>query len=238
MISLRPEVIKGWPPQGWEYYQPETNWWAPTPFQFNFQQQVANIIAMRKANPRFNLATDFDSVASDLADFTCRKVQNHANFCVDTDPDQKKNSFRPPTRLRGRVEAGVAAEAVGLDKSALLEWLGAGGTPVAPELAEKRAGICAVCPENSSSPACDQSRRTSWHEWFTEPLALALRGYLGIKHEMKLKTTLDEGLGKCLACRCELVLKVHTPLRHLLQNATTADLFDGNCWVLSERRVK
>lgn len=210
---------------------------------YTFDQQVANIQTMRKQNARFHFATDFLTVARELESFTCRRLDNHPKYCVVDDGDEKKK-FSQPSKLPGSTvpEGAAAAEAGGqdskIDPRALREWFGAGLKPVNREVAEKRAAICAVCPENSISPNCPVERQHSWRAWFTESVANALRKYIAIRHSIKAETSKDDKLGKCLACQCELQLKVHTPLPHIRDNMDEAVVQRirrvKNCWVMNE----
>lgn len=232
-MALRPEVFQGWPPGGWQFYQAETDWHAPDPLQNTFEQQVNNIIKMRAANPRFNLPNEYMAVAMELADYTEKRIESHPKYCVAVPEVVKKTISHVP----GWPRAGVDAAEARVDPAALIEWIGEGGQPVSPVLAEQRAETCAGCPENSDSPTCRPDRRLAWYEWMTEPIAASLGIYLGLKNKMKLATQQDKVLGKCLACRCELKLKVWTPLRHILANADEAGLgrLDLRCWVLHEK---
>lgn len=232
-MPLRPEVLKSWPPQGWIYFQPQTNWHAPTPLQVTFEQQVNNIIAMRKKNPQFKLATDYMTAARDLERYTEKRLNHHQKFCIGEAVVAAQKKTLPPLSpsrlLRGLAHA--ASNLAGVDPGALEEWFGSGRRPVENELAEKRAAICASCPANSHD-------KSSWSDWLTAPVAAMFQRYMGIKHSMNLATSKDPVLGKCLACRCELQLKVHAPLDHIRSNLdpiVVARLQQyPHCWVLTE----
>ena len=237
-MPLRPEVLKGWPPGGWQYYQPETGWPAPSPMVFTFDQQVSNIMAMRKQNPRFKLATDYLSAARDLENYTGARIGYLKKYWDGGDDAQKKTTLTSLHHPLPQVPVGAVADAKA-DPRALVEWFGAGMAPVARALAEQRASICADCPENSNSPNCPEPRRNSWTDWVTGPVAHAFRLYIGIKHRMKIETSRDDELGRCLACQCELCLKVHSPLHHIKDNMDPKVLTRlrsvKNCWVMTEQ---
>jgi hypothetical protein len=238
-LPLKPDVLAGWPPQGWTFFEPATNWVAPMPLQNTFREQVQNIINMRLANPRFKLATDYLSVAQDLANYTEKRLKNHPKYVIQAGggavAEAQKKTTSPLSNLQSEGEDAVAGDHV--DPAALVEWLGSGGRAVERELAETRASICATCPENSESPTCDPARRLSWREWWTKPVAFGLQKLLSIRNGMKMETSRDAELGKCLACKCELPLKVWVPVAHVLDNASAEDLakLDERCWVLHER---
>jgi hypothetical protein len=62
------------PAGGWQFFQSQTNWHAPTPVSSTFDQTVDLIRKHRLANPavtkQHNLATDFNSVAMELEAYT------------------------------------------------------------------------------------------------------------------------------------------------------------------------
>lgn len=218
------------------FFEPSTNWHAPTPLQFTFEQQVNNILAMRKQNPRFKLATDYLTVAKELEAYTCARLGEHPKFC--TGGTQKKtlatsSNPLPKTQVEDAADASV-------DPSALIEWLGAGARPVEQQLANVRASTCRYCPKNSKSEFCPELERMSWMSWITGQIASVLKKYSSMKHRMKLATPDDEWLGKCLACRCELPLKCWVPIGHIVDNMgpeTSAAIAKvSSCWINTERR--
>jgi hypothetical protein len=109
----------------------------------------------------------------------------------------------------------------------IADWLGAGLRPVDKPLAEKRAAVCAVCPQNQ--PA----------EGFFQKLdALAakeIKRLIEVKNELELVTSQDAKLGACAACDCALGLKTWANLNHIL--AHTSDKvkakLDPKCWILA-----
>lgn len=233
-MPIKPEILKGWGPGGWSYFQPETNWHAPGPLENSFDAQVKNIIAMRQANPRFNLPTDEAAVAADLEAYTeARWAKTYSKagmqkFRIESPEDKKKESSF--TRFAKRSLEGAAGLA-GIDTRALEEWLGAGGKPVMQTLADARALTCSTCELGN--------QKHGWRELLTLPASVALRAYLETKNKMKLATPLDDELGSCQACHCVLTLKVWQPLRHIKDN-TTPETFEKHrkanpkCWVLNE----
>ena len=239
-MPLKPEVLKGWPPGGWQYYQPQTNWEAPTPLQVTFDQQVKNIVTMRTRNPQFKLSTDYMVAATDLEKFTEKRIGSHPKYCIGPEAvaAQKKT---PSPSFPSRALQAAARVVLGnenADPRALEEWLGSGKRPVEAQVSERRATVCAFCPANSSSSVCPDPQRNSWRRWVTKPVANAIRKYMAIRHSMNLSTTRDSELGKCLACHCELQLKIHSPIDHIRSNLspeTVAELRRyPDCWVMSE----
>jgi len=47
-------------------------------------------------------------------------------------------------------------------------------------------------------------------------------------------TSLDSHLKTCVACDCHLPLKVHTPMKHILDNTSpeVMEKLDRRCWIL------
>jgi len=107
----------------------------------------------------------------------------------------------------------------------LLDWLGDGGKAVEHSLAESRSKVCETCPEN---------RAPLWWEWALDPIADCIRNRLEVKNQMNMRVTNEERLNMCRVCGCCLRLKVHTPLRHIVDN-TDREKFPAHCWIRSEQ---
>lgn len=244
---IKPEILGGWGPGGWQFYQPETNWWAPLPLANNFQAQVKNIIAHRQANPRFNLPVDEATVSAELEAFTearWRKTYSDrgmVKFLRESEEDKKKELpdtrplSKPSTRVAGRAggvvraAVGLGGKALGMDTRGLEEWLGAGGKPVARELAENRAAVCAGCPAN----------QRGWRELLTVAAANRIALYLEQKHRLLLATPYDTALEECEVCHCVLTLKVWQPLEFALTSTDPEEHRQKNpqCWIVTESQL-
>lgn len=235
-MALKPQVLNGWPPGGWSYFQPETNWHAPDPLQNTFDQQAQNISDMRKKNPAKSLPFDKATCAADLEAYTeARLAKTYSRsgmqkFQVLTAAEQeaKKKVSNAMPFVRSVLKG--AAAVVGVDSTALEEWLGAGGKPVSQETANSRASVCVGCKAN---------KKAGWLEAVTIPAAKALRGYLGLKHGMNLKTLHDSDIGSCSVCDCVLELKVWAPIEHVRDNTTPETMekhkeANADCWVVKE----
>lgn len=230
---IKPEILKSWGPGGWSFYEPSADWHAPGPLENTFEKQVANIIAMRKANPHLNLSTDEPTVAAELEAYTeARWAKTYSKagmvkFRVETGEDKKKGSRF--TQSFSKPLAAVAGLA-GIDPTSLVEWLGAGGVPVGQTLSNQRANVCAGCPGN---------QKAGWRELLTLPAAMALKRYIESKHTLRLSTPYDDQLGSCQACHCVLELKVWQPAS-FIRESTEPAVFEKHrelnpeCWVLKE----
>ena len=77
---------------------------------------------------------------------------------------------------------------------ALKSWLGAGGIPVEPETAERRAKICVECPLNAAPKW--------WEKMLTNPIAEAIRSMLEEKSKHHLSTFIDKVIRVCHLIEC------------------------------------
>lgn len=133
----------------------------------------------------------------------------------------------PPLGGKRRSSHGGAVAAISstLTGAAIWKDMFAGGKPVAIEIAESRATICAGCPEN---------KRGGFKEWFTETLAIGLNELVGLMNSQQLTTSKDNDLGTCAACLCPMKCKVWVPLEIIKTHMPPADIakLDRRCWIL------
>lgn len=220
-------------PNGYTYLQPETKW-RPSRFP-SFDMLVQQVIAHRKGNPALaaKYSTDARSVADEL-DAYCAAIcakNGWVNFIVSED------GLLPPPKseaLLSEQQKHVAAAAGRVKKiwagvRTLDDWLDSDEPPVAQDLSEKRAGICAACPLNGQG---------DFTKWFTKPAAEAIKRQLERVQEAKLETSFDDKIVVCEACLCPLKLKVHTPIKYIkahLSPEVQEELKKGkDCWILAE----
>lgn len=221
------------PPGGWEFYQAEMNWTLPNPLYTGFDQAVAAIVNIRQANPRFNLPTDFGTVAAELEAHTEARLRSlygdRAKEWITGEPagGPPVNPLWAPKRSAG---AGVAAGNAEVKKAVagvalITEWLGAGLKPVAKGEANKRAAICVECPKNVAGNLLQKAYGA---------VADGLHLLMQAKSDLKLATPHDDKLHTCSACDCRLTLKVWTPAKHIKENTSAAVLadLDPKCWIL------
>lgn len=222
------------PPGGWVYRQAETNW--ASAFGLTFDETVDAIIAHRRANPRFNLSTDWATVAVELEVYTEKRllqIPGAKIYLTASDPKPERPSHLAQPVHQGGVAAGAKPSIVA-GIPVLINWLGDGLRPVDQALAEGRAAVCAG---GNGREKCPQNQAGDWRRWFTEPVAAVLKMQMEIKADKNLSTTNDDKLGVCDACACELHLKVWSPIRHITDNmneATKARL-DPRCWITKEK---
>lgn len=242
-MAIKREILNSWGPGGWSYYEPSTDWHAPAPLQHTFAQQVQNIIAMRKANPHANLPTDEATVSAELEAYTEARwaavYSKHGmeKFRVESAESKKKESSftRSTSNPPAPVAEPVATARDGTPLASLAEWVGDGGQPVPRTLAEERAAICAGAIGGKPCPANQQGLL----RLLTVPAATAIRGYLMLKHRMRIATSRDSELYSCEACQCVLTLKVWQPVEFVREGTGDDTLAkhreaNANCWVVRE----
>lgn len=219
------------PPHSFRFLQPETGQASEFVGSFNFV--VEQVVRLRKANPflceRHGWSTDVVAVENEVDAYnTARCIAGGwKDFVVMDDgnpaplyvmPAQKKTMgvLRSAVAGGSKVAAGVAI---------LLDWLGNSGKPVAQEIADRRAGICAECPKNGNGGITS---------YFTQPIADKIKTQMEIRGELQLRTPHDEKLGVCEACLCPLKLKCWTPMEHIIVHTSDEVKKDLHpcCWIL------
>lgn len=182
----------------------------------------------RARNPRFNLATDLPTIANEVDAQNAARLRTMRGaeiyLASPTDPGGIIPNLPAPRKSWRGVAGGVKDVAVGV--GVLLDWLGDGAQPVPGDVAESRAGVCAVCPQNQPGDIM---------AIFTRPVAEKIRAQLAIRKNLQLSTSHDDKLQVCEACHCPLRLKVHVPLGHIEAHlGDTAQRLDKVCWILAE----
>lgn len=221
------------PPSGWAYYQPETNWQSNP--NVGFSDVVQQIIEHRKANPRFNLSTDVGTVERELEQYTEARLRSQYGDAANEyliNSGGSPPSFTPP-RLRHHQAGAVAVvgekvSRVSAGIGLMIDWLGDGLKPVEQERANHRAQACVNCQFN---------QRVSVLQKVTiGTVADGVHKLMEEKAEMKLATPDDQRLFTCALCDCVLSLKVWTPTEHVKKH-TDEKLFQtlpAHCWVRRE----
>lgn len=110
-------------------------------------------------------------------------------------------------------------------------WLGDGGQPVTPELAQARANVCLKCPKN---------KKMGFYEGVAKPVAHLLRRQIELKSQMLLSVEGEDKLHVCDVCGCILKLKIHCPIKYIEETTPDEDIpkFDPMCWIPKEIAVK
>jgi hypothetical protein len=238
MIRLKDRKKPG--PNGFMLHEKRTGWqsWIVDPVsQWDFFLLCRRYQEHAKANPGLALPTDMQTIEQmvDLANaLRYARIPNAEEFYERTTPFPKR--MAPQQALSPQVQAGgffqnVVGHAKNLEagRRTLSEWWGAGGVPVAQELADGRGSICAVCPENDGAGLLAK---------FTVEAAAKIQANIEELNNQKLVTIHDAELEGhvCKACDCPLRLKVWTPLKHIVQHmpGETKAKLDRGCWILKE----
>ena len=225
-------------PNGISFYDPATKYQAP-PFS-TFTAQVDGTIAARLANPgvtkQYNLATDRPTVEKEV-DFYLAQVAMRQGWTdlVDTARQPSDGGTAPPAPFPNpaqptrRPSPFERAQLVVAGSEVLVDWISSGAEAVPIQLAEKRAAVCAKCVLNEPG---------GLEQFFTLPVAAAIRTALNARREMRLQTSKDDLLNICGACLCPLRLKIHLPLERILSkmSGSTKLALDPACWILSEEK--
>lgn len=222
------------PPGGFLYTEKTTG------FKVNgmmpFGTVVSELVRHREANhlPR---ATR-EEASEDIQEFNCKRLGNDARYCTN---GQKKNSTEAslsisPGHLKNRVlHALKDASKIGKGMEILSDWVGEGMRPVTSALSQSRATACiagnagTVCPFNKPG-----SR-------LTESIAEQIKIQMEKKSEIKVSVEGEEKLHTCQLCLCHLPLKIHVPLKTILNRTPDAMLesFKENapwCWMNTEQK--
>lgn len=103
-------------------------------------------------------------------------------------------------------------------------WLGEGGIPVTPDLAQQRANICINCPLNKKGNS------------LIAVLARSVHMHVRVKNKLGIRVLGEKKLGECGVCMCDLKLKVHVPIKLIRRtlHADEVEQFPTYCWQISE----
>lgn len=215
-------------PGGFQVYIAETNF-TSTP-HIGFDATVEQVRQHRLANPRFGWATDTESIATWVDQFTEARLRstygNGANsYLIGASAGPPANPLWRPLRARAvDASAAVGAEQpskVKVGVGLLMDFLGPSMKAVPASLSEKRASICVVCPANQKG------------DLVTHLGGLALKLMLQMRSDLKLATSHDAKLHDCAVCECNLHLKPHVALDFILERTTPEQMekFPEACWI-------
>lgn len=217
-----------YPPGGFDYFQPESQWKAPP--NASFETVVAALIQHRRGNPylveKHGWSIDPETVRAEIDSFNARRCEQFGwtDYIFANAPDPAPPKSMPlPTNLQklGSVVGGGEA---------LVEWITSGAEAVPVDLANKRAAICSDCPQNGKG---------DFTRYFTVPVSEAIRHELNKRSEWDLVTSYDDRLNVCEACLCPLKLKMHMPLARILAHIDpeAKARLDPRCWILKGDQI-
>lgn len=208
------------PNGGWCFYEAKTKFTIdrrskPSSVSLTLGQASELVQKHRLANPQLGLATGYHQVKAEIINY------NRHRLGMPAEDSPPKSLPQQPQRVA--AVAGHASKTTAGIKL-VIDWLGSGLRPVNREEAERRAAICATCPQNQTGDL--------WQR-IDAKAAEGLKRLISIKSEMALATSHDAKLKTCLACDCWNPLKVWAPLDHILKNTSDevkANL-DPRCWI-------
>lgn len=208
------------PNGGWEFFQPQTGWHAPTPKSSTFDQTVRQIIEMRKKNPasilKHSLSVDPVTVGNELEAYTRRRLG-----IVSPMPT-------PPSALMPGVTTTIVSSTDDIKKLALgtgvlLAWERTQEGPVTKDIAEYRAGICAQCVLNDIG---------KYEEWKKSPVGATAIMKTPRTSSLIVSTKQDANLGLCKGCYCPTARLVSMPLGIAVKRIGSAvTALDEKCWL-------
>lgn len=225
----------GFPPGGWIFFEPATQWSLPNPTAHTFDMAVKAIIAHRHNNPRFNLPTGYEDVAMELENFTITRLNSDPAWVIEGAGAQKKTITPTPLQPEKQERVNLVQRLKQLysqgkqGKEVLSEWIGEGGIPVSQPLAQNRANTCLVCPKNVQGDILNS---------LTGSVASLVKSQIEAKEHLSLKLTGEEKLGTCEVCGCFLKLKPWVPLTHILHHTDSLDELPESCWIKQEQKKK
>ena len=227
-------MFKSWselPPGGWKLRIAQMGDNGVAPFGMTFTETAEWGKNLANANPRFNLPSDYESWAREVAlqtynDLKSRFPNEIGKWIAEDSPSPKWSAQTQGAPYKSPWGANVAAvKKISAGVGLMLHWLGDGLRPVEQDVAEKRAAICAVCPQNQSEEGFFAS--------LTEVAMGEVKRLIEVRNEMKLVTSQDDKLKACHACGCVLRLKVFANLDHILAHTTPEVMakLDPSCWI-------
>jgi hypothetical protein len=209
------------PPNGFYFRQAETGWELTT---WDFQQLCNELQKHRRANPQYRLQLDMASIQDEVDVVNAARVSTIPN----AEGFLQQGDLAPPKPMPQR-NLGQSLRSVAAGGRTIIEWIKSGAEAVAPELANKRASICAECPKNAPG---------DWTAFFTVPVSKAIQFELEKRKEMDLKTDYDDKLRVCSACLCPLPLKVHMGIDAIMKRLPEESKSElvPECWILEESK--
>lgn len=229
------------PPEGFRFQDRHTKWknWDSAPNTvWDFSSLCAALQQHRIANlKKFPyLKTDMAGIIEEVDRANAERVSaiRGAESYIIQDgggvpPKQSALHNNPVVAVVGQLKQVSAGAAV------LLDWERSGEPPVPPDLSAMRAFTCTHGgPERRP---CPRNSKGDWTRLFTVPVSQIIQRQMERAREVDLSTPNDAELGVCAACSCPLKLKVHAPLKFVLDHLTEESraLLTPYCWMKNEK---
>lgn len=112
----------------------------------------------------------------------------------------------------------------------LFKWWMGGESPVPAKQSKERSYKCLICPLNR--PETD-------FEIVTGTVASLTKEVMAFRHRQSMTLPDEHLLGVCDACGCDLKLKLHVPIKHILDTMKEEQLqaLHANCWIREEGKL-
>lgn len=228
-------------PGGFFFVQPQTGWRSQR--MASFETIVQSLILHRRGNAflaqKHGWSTDPAAVRREVEQFNvrvCEQMGWTKYLTGDTGgAGAVPKSNAPPSLSQGEVAAAAGrVRKIWAGVRTINEWLDSKDVSVPSDRVERRAAICAKCPQNQPG---------DFTRWFTLPASEAIRRQLEKAVGRNLSTTVDSLLNLCAVCLCPLKLSVHVPLQLKLAHLSAeveAELrqVQPRCWVIAEKDGK
>lgn len=223
-------------PGGWRYKQPDANGKIIREWKGNYDpwyQFLGEILSCRIVNHLIRAEIHF--VEADVTEHLAREFGGDPRYFTQDKGAQKKTS--PSLRPRSRSGAGIAEAASSAfnAQDIIRDWLGDGLKPVPRPEAQARADICTG---RLSGRPCPKNQPGSRLFGFA---ARRIQSFVERKNELKLEVEGETKLESCAVCLCDLKLKVHVPMPHILHGTPDSMLlkFDEqappDCWMRNRK---
>ena len=220
-------------PNGFKYLEALTGWNSVKQIGSHpsFDRLVNELLTHRLGNPRYKdkWKTSRAGVEQDVEQYQVKICQSNGYWDFITDAEIAASpppKVLPPSSLAGAAAGVIKKSAVPI--RIVVDWIGNDLIPVDIKLAEQRAESCAACPFNDPDP--------NFLQRIGALAAKEVAHLIEVKHDLSLRTSLDDKIHTCSVCDCHLPLKIWVPLKHL-KNYTSDDvrsrLWD-HCWIKKE----
>lgn len=232
-----------WPPGGWQYFDPKTNYRENKPTEHDRREAAQSILNMRRNNRHIYKGLDLTYEASlqALEDYTVKRMVNMGQWqliikdgeIAPANPKAvvlKKKLFPPRLDAKPAEEKKPSwlerARKLANGVRTLTDWVGHGQQPVPQAVADRRASICVTCSLND----------TKSNNPLTNSVSEAIHKQMELKEHINLRTSMDDKLGTCKACLCPLKLKVWTPIKFIEEHTDREMILElaTNCWITAE----
>lgn len=221
------------PPYNFQIMLPEVG--MKTAITGSFEEVVTAFAKIVKQNPALAQKYGWPSNRKGQEDFVDeREAQRMISHGWVDFVDQGPPLVYAPAPDSGKKNwRGAAAAVVNKGKAAFAAYTtlyGAKG-PVARELAESRAKVCAACPQNDVTSGLSSV--------FVESTAKGILALLGALKDLDISTSVDDKLGVCKACSCPTRAKVYCPIEVIVEHTTpeVKGALDVSCWIRSEAGI-